>query len=150
MIHGVSNFRKTRLLVIEDVRYIARFLEYTLQKEGYEVAVAHSGEQALETIDSFKPDGILLDLMLPGISGFDVLKYLRSLEMYRETIVIVLTARSFEETPSDILESGANSHCAKPIAPSTLFRTLLKFGLPPVIEPGLQYQIDKGCEYANT
>lgn len=150
MIHGVSNFRKTKLLVIEDVRYIARFLEYTLQKEGYEVAVAHSGEQALEIIDSFNPDGILLDLMLPGISGFDVLKYLRSLEMYREIIVIVLTARSFEETPADILESGASSHCAKPIAPSTLFRALLKFGLPPTIESNLQHQIDNGCEYANT
>lgn len=150
MTHRFPEFRKTRILVIEDVRYIARFLEYTLQKEGYEVAVAHSGEQALETIDSFKPDGILLDLMLPGISGLDVLRYLRSLELYKEIIVIVLTGRSFEETPSDILESGANSHCAKPIAPSTLFRTLLKFGLPPMLELGLQHQIDKGCEYANT
>lgn len=135
---------------MEDVRYIARFLEFMLEKEGYSVAVAYSGEQALESIESFRPDGVLLDLMLPGISGLDVLKHIRSQELHRDTIVIVLTARPFEETPSEILESGANTHCVKPVAPSTLMRTLLEFGLPPLSRTPIPLENEGSLEYAHT
>jgi response regulator receiver domain-containing protein len=74
---GMS-IQPANVLVVDDERHIARFLEFVLKKAGYEVAVAHNGEQALAAVDGFEPDAVLLDLVLPGISGLEVLKRLRS------------------------------------------------------------------------
>src|SRR5215211_8929208 len=122
---------KTKVVVVEDERHIARFLEFVLKKEGYDVAIAYSGEQALEVIKRFKPTALLLDFVLPGMSGLDVINHLRASEEYADLIIIVLTARSFEENQRDLLEGGANASCAKPIAPSTLVKILTEFGLSP-------------------
>jgi len=120
-----------------------------LEKEGYEVAIAHTGEQALKLVESSRPDGILLDLMLPGISGIDVLKHLRAQQLYEKIVVIVLTARPLEETPLEIIQLGANTHCSKPIAPSTLFRTLLEFGLPVTTSICLPQETENDLKYAS-
>ncbi|MEW6208108.1 MAG: response regulator [Acidobacteriota bacterium] len=126
--------RPARLLVVEDERYIARFLEFVLKKEGYQVTLAVDGEQALSIIESAKPDAVLLDLVLPGMSGLDVLRRIRADERMSDLIVLILTARSFEETPEEIILAGADSHCAKPVAPTLLLRKLMDFGVSPILD----------------
>lgn len=126
-----GNYRPARLLVVEDERHIARFLEFVLKKEGYQVTLAGDGEQALSILEGVKPDAMLLDLVLPGISGIDVLKQIRAGKSNCDLVVLVLTARSFEDTPEEVILAGADSHCTKPIAPSTLLRKLIDFGVPP-------------------
>jgi DNA-binding response OmpR family regulator len=125
--------RPARILVVDDERHIARLLEYVLRKEGYEVRVAHDGEQALAAVEKDLPDAVLLDLVLPGISGLDVLKTLRADKQYAGLTIAVLSARSFEDMPSELIEAGANFHCTKPVAPSTLLKKLIDVGVPPKV-----------------
>lgn len=130
--------RPARVLVVEDERHIARFLEFVLKKAGYEVAVAGDGEEALEQVERFAPDAMLLDLVMPRLSGLEVLRFLRADKKHDDLIIAVLTARSFGDMSADILSAGANLHCEKPIAPSTLLRQLLDFGVPPLLEGRMQ------------
>ena len=67
---------KVRILVIEDEKPIAKILEYDLKKEGYEVRLAHTGADGMREVDAFEPHLILLDWMLPDLSGADILKIL--------------------------------------------------------------------------
>src|SRR5829696_3890043 len=92
-----SKTRAARVLVVDDERHIARFLEFVLKKAGYEVAVAYDGEQALAEADRFAPDALLLDLVMPKLSGLEVLKRLRMDENHAGLAIAVLTARAFED-----------------------------------------------------
>jgi DNA-binding response OmpR family regulator len=127
-----------RILVIEDERHIAKFLEFVLRKAGYEVAVAYNGPQALAAAEPFEPDAVLLDLVLPGMSGLEILKCLRADPRHAGLVVLVLSAHSFGDLPDELLEAGANVHCPKPIAPSTLLKKLLDLGVPPTMQRRLQ------------
>ncbi|HEX9002915.1 MAG TPA: response regulator [Blastocatellia bacterium] len=128
--------RPARVLVVDDERHIARVLEFVLRKAGYEVAVAYDGEQALAEVKRFAPDALLLDLVMPKLSGLEVLKHLRADEQNARLIIAVLTARSFEDVSGEIMTAGANLHCEKPVAPSTLLRELLALGISPLVEDG--------------
>lgn len=132
--HG--QMRPARVLVVDDERHIARVLEFVLRKAGYEVAVAYDGEQALAEVKRFAPDALLLDLVMPKLSGLEVLKHLRADEQNARLIIAVLTARSFEDVSGEIMTAGANLHCEKPVAPSTLLRELLALGISPLVEDG--------------
>lgn len=134
LVREANTTRAARVLVVEDERHIARLLEFALKKEGYEVAVAYDGEQALVALEQFAPDAVFLDLVLPGISGLEVLRRLRAHPKHAHLIVVVLTASPFGDTPAEVIEAGANAHCTKPVAPSTLSRKLLEFGVPPMVE----------------
>jgi two-component system, OmpR family, response regulator VicR len=101
-----------KILIVEDERAVARGLEYGLQAEGYAVRIAETGEQALEMARAEDPHCILLDIRLPGISGFDVCRILRSEEMRMP--ILMLTAR---DEPIDKvlgLELGADDYVVKP------------------------------------
>ena len=124
--------RKSRILVVEDERHIARLLEHVLVKEGYEVTVAHDAERGLELIGSAIPDALLLDVVLPGMSGFDLLKKLRQEERWSTLVVIVLSAQWFNQDDQALGEAGATAQCPKPIAPSKLIRKLRECGIPPL------------------
>lgn len=126
---------KAKVLVVDDERHIARFLEFVLKKAGYDVALAYNGEQALVAVEAFNPDVLLLDLVSPGLTGLEVLKRLRADAQYAKLVVMVLSARSFGEVPAELREAGANEHCPKPIAPSTLLRKLTDLGVPPSLRP---------------
>lgn len=136
-----GQMRAARVLVVDDERHIARVLEFVLRKAGYEVAVAYDGEQALAEAQRFKPDALLLDLVMPKLSGLEVLKYLRADEQYANLVIAILTARSFEDLSEEIVTGGANIHCEKPVAPSTLLRKLAELGISPLIEDDLNRQI---------
>jgi len=101
-----------RILIVEDERAVARGLEYALAHEGLSVTVAGSGEQALELVDSIDPHLIILDVRLPGMSGFDVCRRLRAAG--RRLPILMLTARDEELDRVLGLELGADDYVVKP------------------------------------
>ncbi len=103
----------TRILIVEDEPALQETLAYNLQKEGYEVHVTADGYQALETARFWTPDLILLDIMLPGLDGFEVCRRLRR-EM--NTPVLMLTARDDEIDRVVGLEVGADDYLTKPFS----------------------------------
>src|SRR5437868_6308069 len=126
--------RPARILVVDDERHITRLIEFMLKREGYEIYVAHDGAHALVAAAEFMPDALLLDMVMPGLSGADVLRHLRADRRYDQLVVIVLTGHSFDEAPNGLAEAGASFYCVKPIAPSSLIRKLLDCGIHPLIE----------------
>jgi two-component system phosphate regulon response regulator PhoB len=109
-----------QILVVEDERDIAALVGYHLTKEGYRVRTAGSGPEALEELMRERPDLIVLDLMLPGLSGFDLLGELRRRPEMADTPVIVLTARRDEIDRIKGLELGADDYVTKPFSPQEL------------------------------
>ncbi|MGZ4161760.1 MAG: response regulator transcription factor [Neobacillus sp.] len=103
---------KTHILVIEDETQIARVLKMELEYEGYQVTVEHDGKSGLETAFQSEIDLILLDVMLPGLSGNEVLRRLRKED--RNTPVILLTARNTTFDKVAGLDQGANDYVTKP------------------------------------
>jgi two-component system response regulator VicR len=102
------------VLIVEDEHAVARGIQYALQQEGYTVAVARSGEEGLEFATSQAPDVIVLDLRLPGMDGFDVLRRLRAAGS--KAPVLVLTARDDEFDKVIGLELGADDYVTKPFS----------------------------------
>jgi two-component system alkaline phosphatase synthesis response regulator PhoP len=108
---------KDKILVIDDEKDILDLVEYNLKQNGYKVSCVVSGEEALDAASSFMPDLILLDLMLPGIDGFDVCKELKSHTDTRDIPVIMLTAKSEDVDVVTGLELGADDYITKPFSP---------------------------------
>jgi two-component system response regulator RegX3 len=119
----------TRILVVEDEESFSDPLSYLLRKEGYEVGVAESGPAALEEFDRAGADLVLLDLMLPGLSGTEVCRQLRS----RSSVpVIMLTAKDSEIDKVVGLEIGADDYVTKPYSSRELLarvRAVLRRGM---------------------
>jgi len=109
-----------RILVVEDERDIAALVAYHLTKEGYRVRTAEGGTEALEAAASERPDLLILDLMLPGLSGYEVLGEMRRRPELGEVPVIVLTARRDEADRVRGLELGADDYVTKPFSPREL------------------------------
>ena len=123
--------RPARILVVDDERHIARFLVYVLAREGYETQAAHDGEEALAAVESFAPDAVLLDLLLPKLSGQEVLARLRSNAKYARLKILMLTGCPMQEGDTgDPMNSGADAYFLKPIGPSVLISLLKQHGLP--------------------
>jgi len=138
-----NNAQKTapaRILVVEDERDIAALVAYHLTREGYRVRTADSGAEAIEAISHERPDLVILDLMLPGFSGYDVLAELRCRAATAEVPVIVLTARRDEEDRIKGLELGADDYVTKPFSPKELVlrvaAVLRRVQAPPVAGGG--------------
>ena len=100
------------ILIVEDEHAVARGIQYALQQEGYEVAVARSGEEGLEVATRQAPDLVVLDVRLPGMDGFEVLRRLRAAGA--KMPVLVLTARDDEVDKVIGLELGADDYLTKP------------------------------------
>ncbi|MBX6364204.1 MAG: response regulator transcription factor [Gemmatimonadetes bacterium] len=109
-----------RVLVVEDERDIAALVAYHLTKEGYRVRTAADGEEGLESVASERPDLIVLDLMLPGFSGYEILGELRRRSATADIPVVVLTARRDEADRIKGLELGADDYITKPFSPREL------------------------------
>ena len=100
------------ILIVEDEHAVARGVQYALQQEGYAVTVARSGEEGLEFATQQAPDLVILDVRLPGIDGFEVLRRLRA--SGSKAPVLVLTARDDEVDKVIGLELGADDYLTKP------------------------------------
>ena len=116
------------LLLVEDDAAIRTALQLALTRQGHQVAVAASGEEALATYKSVRPDLIVLDVMLPGVDGFEVCRQIRRTE---QLPIILLTARSDDIDVVVGLESGADDYVVKPVQPRVLdarIRAVLRRG----------------------
>jgi two-component system, OmpR family, phosphate regulon response regulator PhoB len=109
-----------RILVVEDERDIAALVAYHLTKDGYRVRTAEAGQEALAAMAAERPDLLVLDLMLPGFSGYDVLQEMRRRPELAEVPVVVLTARRDEADRVKGLELGADDYVTKPFSPREL------------------------------
>ena len=109
-----------RVLVVEDEEPISQLLTYNLEKEGFTVATSPDGEEALVALDEVRPDMIILDWMLPRISGIELCRQLRARPDTREIPVIMLTARGEEEDRVRGLDVGADDYVTKPFSMSEL------------------------------
>ena len=108
------------ILVVEDEPDIQELICYHLQKEGFATLKAGSGREALQIIERDHPDLVLLDLMLPGVSGMDVLKTVRFTWGKTELPIIIVSARTDETDVITGLELGADNYLPKPFSPKVL------------------------------
>ncbi len=109
-----------RILVVEDERDISALVAYHLAREGYRVRTAEGGPEAIEAMASERPDLIVLDLMLPGLSGYEVLSEMRRKPELADVPVILLTARRDEADRVKGFELGADDYLTKPFSPREL------------------------------
>jgi two-component system alkaline phosphatase synthesis response regulator PhoP len=109
-----------KILIVDDEDDIRTLLQYNLEKEGYSVETAENGETALKLVGTFKPDLVLLDVMMPGMDGIEVCETIRSNESYKNTLICFLTARSEDYSQIAGLEAGADDYVSKPIRPKVL------------------------------
>lgn len=109
-----------QLLVVDDELHIQELLKFNLEKEGYQVETASDGMMAVEKAEQLLPDLILLDVMLPGMSGLEVCRALHSKVSTQNIPIIMLTARSEEIDKVLGLEMGADDYITKPFSPREL------------------------------
>lgn len=109
-----------RILIIEDEKDIVEFVKFNLIRDGFEVISAESGEQGLKKAQTDIPDLILLDVMLPGLNGLDVCRFLKNKVQTEHIPIIMLTARNEDVDIITGLEIGATDYVTKPFSPKVL------------------------------
>jgi two-component system KDP operon response regulator KdpE len=114
---GKDNYKDRRILVVDDEERMVRFIRLNLEHDGFQVIEAFNGTQAIEKIRSNLPDIVLLDVMMPDIDGFEVLRIIRETS---SVPVIMLTAKGEEEDRVRGLEMGADDYITKPFSPREL------------------------------
>ncbi|MEO6681882.1 MAG: response regulator transcription factor [Ginsengibacter sp.] len=108
------------ILIADDEPDILEIISYNLLSEGYEVITAKNGNEAIEKANFYKPDLIILDVMMPGKTGFEVCSILRNQSIFQETIILFLTALNDDSTEIKGLETGGDDFINKPISPKVL------------------------------
>jgi two-component system, OmpR family, alkaline phosphatase synthesis response regulator PhoP len=137
-----------KILIADDEPDILEILSFNLKAEGYEVATAKNGDDALDKAKTFKPDLIILDMMMPGKNGLEVCNILRTQSTFAGTLIVFLTAINDENTEIKSLENGADDYLTKPISPkvllskvSSLLRRIKTEG-PSIVSVG-DFEIDR-------
>jgi two-component system phosphate regulon response regulator PhoB len=133
---------KPLVLIVEDEAPLVAMLRYNLEKEGFEVAEAGDGEEALLQIAERRPDIVLLDWMLPHVSGLEICRQIRRSPRLKGLPVIMLTARGEEGDRVRGLNSGADDYVVKPFSPSELIarlRAVIRRAEPQAAEEVLRF-----------
>lgn len=104
----------SEILVVDDDRDVAQSIELSLRRRGYRVMLAHSGVEALKTLRRYRPDIVILDILMPGMSGLEVCRYLRTDPNTSDLPIIFLTARGQEQDRIEGLRAGADDYLSKP------------------------------------
>jgi two-component system KDP operon response regulator KdpE len=112
-----ATFANKRILVVDDEERIVRFIRLNLEQDGFQVVEANTGKQAMEKLRQSLPDLMLLDVMLPDLDGFQVLRMVRE---NHDVPVIMLTAKTEEDDRVRGLELGADDYVTKPFSPREL------------------------------
>ena len=108
------------VLIVDDEPHAVVPIQFLMEQQGYRVMVAERGEDALDLIYQYKPDLVLLDIMLPGINGFEVCEIVRLNPLYRHIKIIFLTALGREEQIAKGLALGADAYITKPYSNNEL------------------------------
>jgi two-component system phosphate regulon response regulator PhoB len=130
------------VLIVEDEAALVAMLRYNLEKEGFDVCAATDGEEALIQIAERKPDAVLLDWMLPLVSGIEVCRQIRRAPASRALPIIMLTARGEEGDRVRGLNSGADDYVVKPFSPAELIarlRAVMRRAQPTTVEEILRF-----------
>ena len=109
-----------KILVVEDDKSISNLITLHLKKNNFRYLVVHNGEDALSHLDNFMPDFIILDWMIPGLSGLEVLRRIRNKQEYKNLPILMLTAKNSEQDKIISFESGLDDYITKPFLPSEL------------------------------
>jgi len=109
-----------KILVCDDERHIVRLIQVNLEKQGYQVVTAYDGKEGLEKIRSEKPNLVVLDVMMPYMDGFEVLKNLRRDVEFENLPVIMLTAKAQDKDVFEGYHYGADMYLTKPFNPNEL------------------------------
>ena len=118
------DMEKLKILVADDDELLAELISHKLEIAGYDVSCAADGEIALEMIAVSAPDAIILDGMMPGLDGFDVLRTLKESDTTKDIPVVMLTARGMGKDVVSGLELGASDYLVKPFMPEELVSRL--------------------------
>ena len=110
----MSKTKTNKVLVVDDDSDILELLSYNLEKEGYDVKTANSGQKAVDIANLFLPNLILLDIMMPGMDGVETCRLLRENQTLVETHILFLTARSEEYSEVAAFDAGADDYIKKP------------------------------------
>jgi two-component system, OmpR family, phosphate regulon response regulator PhoB len=140
--HNEGGVMKPMVLIVEDEAPLVTLLRYNLEKEGFAVCSAGDGEEALLQIAENKPDAVLLDWMLPLVSGLEVCRQIRRSPSSRSLPIILLTARGEEADRVRGLDSGADDYIVKPFSPSELvarLRAVIRRAQPSAADDTLHY-----------
>lgn len=111
---------KQKILIVDDEPDIRELIEYNLKKEGYQVYTASNGQEAVEEAKRVLPDLIILDIMMPKMDGIEACRILRTMNDFKNTFMVFLTARSEEYSEIAGFNVGADDYIAKPIKPRAL------------------------------
>lgn len=111
---------KQKILIVDDEPDILELIEYNLNKEGYQVFVAHNGQEAVAEAKKVLPDLIILDVMMPKMDGIEACRVMRTMPEFKNTFMVFLTARSEEYSEIAGFNVGADDYIAKPIKPRAL------------------------------
>jgi DNA-binding response OmpR family regulator len=109
-----------KILIVDDEPNIVISLEFLMKKEGFEIAIANDGEDALAKVDSFGPDLVLLDVMMPRKSGFEVCEALRADPARAGLKIVMLTAKGRDTEVAKGLAIGADAYMTKPFSTKEL------------------------------
>ena len=109
-----------KILIVEDNKSISDLISLHLKKNNFEYLVVHNGEDVLSHLDNFMPDFIILDWMIPGLSGLEVLRRIRNKQEYKNLPILMLTAKNSEQDKIISFESGLDDYITKPFLPSEL------------------------------
>lgn len=122
---------KPTILVVDDEPSIVLSLQVLLQRAGFDVRVARNGEEAIQSVESFTPDLILLDAMMPKRDGFDVCQTLRANSDWKSLPIIMLTAKSRDVERQKGMALGATDYITKPFSTRDLLATVRRhLGIP--------------------
>ncbi len=109
-----------RILVVDDIMDIAESTAMLLRMWGHEVRLAHNGPEAIQAAAEFRPDAVVLDIGLPGMSGYEVARHLRQRPEFHRTLLIAVTGYGQEEDRRRTDEAGFDRHLTKPVDPLAL------------------------------
>ena len=115
-----------QILVAEDDRYLAALVKQTLEEQGMKVTLAENGEEALRLADNSYPDLVILDVSMPILDGFDVLRTLKADRYHRVVPVLMLTASRSETDVRRALSNGAADYLTKPFRPDQLVKRVCR------------------------
>jgi DNA-binding response OmpR family regulator len=125
-----------RILVVEDDPAALRLVSYTLEAEGYEVLTATNGLQGLRKAQNDKPDLVVLDVMLPGIDGFEICHRLRAEPETAKLLIMMLSAKAREVDKTTGLKVGADDYLPKPADPSDIVSHVKALLAKKIASPG--------------
>lgn len=134
---------KAKIFIVEDEPSIATLVKYNLEKENYIVFISNNGEEGLKEIKKTEPDLVLLDWMLPDLSGIDICNALRKESKYKNLPIIMLTAKNQEEDKVLGLNKGADDYLVKPFSHKELIarvKALLRRSKPSKVEDVVSFK----------